>query len=438
MEERKILEILIDWNYWGNFKEEFKERPMYLHKLNNFLEGKEAIVIRGVRRAGKSSIAYHFLKNLISKSVEEKDTLAINFEDPRFPPELKLDDLNKIYEVFLKNINPKGPKYVLLDEVQKVDGWERFVRLLSEAKKIKVIVTGSSSKLMSEEYATVLSGRHLDLEVFPLSFREFLEFKNLEIKDEIDMLRKRFEIMNYLNEYLKFGGFPEIVLAENKMRKEELLRNYWNDILTRDVVKRYKIKKFVALESLAKNYISNIATIQSFNKIKEFLRTSLDTVERFSKYLEIARLFIFLDNFRYSVRKQIRSKKKVYSIDLGFYHYHGFKFSENAGKIMENSVGIELIRRKEFNPSLEIFYHRTNNLEVDFVLKEGLRIKQLIQVTYASSKDEIERREIKALLKASELLNCEDLLIITWDYEDEIKMNNKIIRFLPLWKWLLS
>jgi len=130
--------------------------------------------------------------------------------------------------------------------------------------------------------------------------------------------------------------------------------------------------------------------------------------------------------------------RKLKWIDLGFYHYHGFKFSENAGKVMENSVGIELIRRKEFNPSLEIFYHRANNLEVDFVLKEGLEIKQLIQVTYATSKDEIEKREIKALLKASELLKCENLLIITWDYEDEIKTNSKTIKCLPLWKWLLG
>jgi predicted AAA+ superfamily ATPase len=240
------------------------------------------------------------------------------------------------------------------------------------------------------------------------------------------------------DEYLKFGGFPEVVLAENKARKEELLKNYFNDILIKDVVKRYNIKKLVQLESLAKNYISNIATVQSFNKVKEFLGISLDTVERFSKYLETARLFIFLNNFRYSVREQIRSKKKIYSIDLGFYHYHGFKFSENIGKLMENCVGVELVREMEFNPHLEIFYHKANNQEVDFLIKEGQRIKQLIQVTYASSKDEIEKREINAIIKASKLFNCKDLLIITWDYEDEIKANNKIIKFLPLWKWLLK
>jgi predicted AAA+ superfamily ATPase len=437
MEERKILEILVDWNYWGNFKEEFIKREMYFNKLKGFLEGREAIVIKGVRRAGKSSMAYQFVKDL-SKKDEEKDVLIVNFEDPRFPSEISLEDLNKVYEVFLKHIKPDKPKYVVLDEIQYVDRWEKFVRFLSEAKKVKVLVTGSSSKLMSDEYATVLTGRHLDVEIFPLSFKEFLLFKNVSLDSEIELVKKRFLLANLLNEYLRFGGFPEVVLSENEKRKIELLRTYFSDILTKDIVKRFKIKKLIQLESLAKVYTSNIATIQSFNRIKKALNLSLDSVERFSRYFEIARLFLFLNNFRYSVKEQIRSKKKVYAIDSGFYSAFGFRFSENIGQLIENVVAIELFRKKEFNPRSEIFYCKTNDNEVDFVLKEGLKVKQLIQVTYASNKDEVEKREIKALIKASELLKCKNLLCITWDYEDEVKVENKKVKFLPLWKWLLE
>jgi hypothetical protein len=433
MEERKILEILVDWNYWGNYKEEFIRREMYFEKLKKFLQGREAIVVKGVRRSGKSSIIYKFVKELTKDS---KEALIINFEDPRFPPEITLEDLNRIYETFLKHINP-NPKYIVLDEVQYVEKWEKFVRFLVDSKNIKVFVTGSSSKLLSEEYASVLTGRHLDIEVFPLSFKEFLSFKNFEISDEIDLIKNRFALANLLNEYLKFGGFPQVVLSENEKRKEELLRTYFFDIITRDVAKRFKIKKLAQLEALAKIYVSNIATIQSFTKLKKYLNLSVDSVERFSKYLEIARLFLFLSNFRHSVKKQVRSMKKVYCIDTGFYSTLGFKFLESVSKIMENVVAIELFRRKEFNPNIEIFYLR-NNYEVDFVVKEGKEVKQLIQVTYASNKDEVERREINALIKASELLNCKNLLVVTWDYEDEVIVENKRVTFNPIWKWLLT
>ncbi|MEM5811670.1 MAG: ATP-binding protein [Candidatus Aenigmatarchaeota archaeon] len=437
MNEEKIMEILLDWNYWGNYEKEFIERKDYEKKIENLSKGNEIIVVKGIRRAGKSSISYFFLKKLINSGLNPRKTLIINFEDPRLPPILTLDKVNKIFETYLKNVENR-PEYVMLDEIQYVERWEKFARFLSEGKNLKVIVTGSSSKLMSEEYATVLSGRHVDVEVFPLSFREFLYFKGLKIEEKIEMMKKRIEIKKLLDEYLEWGGFPEIALTENKERKMELLKTYFNDILLKDVVKRYKIKKVIEIENLAKFYISNISNIQSFHKLKEILNISLDSVERFSKYLLTARLFLFLDNFSPSIKTQIRSKKKVYTIDLGFYKMHGFKLSENIGRIMENIVMLHLARKMEFQPLLKIFYLKSNDYEVDFVLNEGLEITQLIQATYASSKDEIERREIKGLLKASELLKCKNLLIITWDYEDELNVENKTIKCIPLWKWLLK
>jgi predicted AAA+ superfamily ATPase len=164
------------------------------------------------------------------------------------------------------------------------------------------------------------------------------------------------------------------------------------------------------------------------------------TIKNYISYLNEAYLFFTLSKFSYKPKEIEKSIKKIYCIDCGMINNVAIRFSENKGKFLENLVAIELLRRKNywFN-NLEIFYWKDyQQNEIDFVLKEGLQVKKLIQVTYASSKDEIEKREIKALLKASELLKCKDLLIITWDYEDKIKIKNKVINFLPLWKWLLK
>ncbi|MBC7091849.1 MAG: ATP-binding protein, partial [Nitrososphaeria archaeon] len=390
LSEGRVLEVLVDWNFWGSYKKNFIRRDDYFKKISNLCKGNEVIVIKGVRRSGKSSIAYFFIKELINSGLDAKKTLFINFEDPRLPVVIGLEEVNKIFEIYLKNVD-SNPKYVVLDEVQYVEAWEKFARFLPEAKDVKVIVTGSSSKLMSEEYSTVLTGRHVDIEVFPLSFSEFLKFKNLEMKNKVDIIKERIKVKKFLDEYLEWGGFPEVVLSEGTERKGELLRSYFYDILLKDIVRRYKVKKVVELERLAKIYISNISTIQSFHKLKNLLNTSLDTVERFSKYMLTARLFLFLDNFSYSLKEQIRSMKKVYAVDLGFYKLHGFKVSENIGRVIENVVLLHLTRKMEFNPIMKIFYLKINSSEVDFVIKEGPEIKQLIQVTYVSSKDELDR-----------------------------------------------
>ena len=436
MRREEIIEALLNWNFWGNFEEKIIERRRYLEKLSLISSGKEISVVKGIRRSGKSMISYYYL---FSKFGDSKKALIVNLEDPGFPAIMNLEDLKNILKIYMEEINPEYPKMVILDEVQKVSEWERFARFLVESKKVEVIVTGSSSKLMSEEYATLLTGRHLDMEVFPLSFEEFLYFKGLKLSEKIEIYKNRAKILNFLREYLKFGGFPEVVKNELKERKAELLRNYINDIIVKDVVKRFRVKKIEKLEMLIKFLASNISSIFSMKKAADHFDISVDSVERFKKYLEIARLFFFIDHFQYSVKKQIKSRKKVYIADVGFHNVFGFKFSENMGKIIENVVANELIRRSSFNQLIEIYYFRDyQGREVDFVVKEGLNVRQLIQVTYANDRDEINEREIKALLKASKELKCKDLLVITWDFEEEEKIDGKKIKFVPLWKWLLG
>ena len=437
MKRSEVVDILIDWNFWGNFAPKIKERKRYLDRLKLISKGKEISVIKGVRRAGKSFIAYNYLSSLLGK---EKNGLIINLEDPRFPNSMSVEDLNFVLKVYLSEINPSYPKIVVIDEVQKVEGWERICRFLSENKAVKLIITGSSSKLMSEEYATVLTGRHLDMEVFPLSFKEFLLFKEVQFDEKLEVLKKKFKLMNLLNEYLRFGGFPEVVLSDSEERKVQLLNTYLGDILVKDIIKRFKIKKIVEIEEIAKFLISNISSIVSLNKMAKDFRISPDTSRRFLKYTNIARLFFYLDSFDYSVRKMMKSRKKVYSIDVGFHNSYGFKLSENIGRIIENVVAVDLIRKSSFSPTTEIFYWKDyQQREVDFVIKQGLKVKQLIQVTYASGLDEVEKRELRSLVKAAETFKKDkpELLVITWDLEDEIKFKGKKIRFVPLWKWLL-
>lgn len=437
MEKGELLEILQDWNFWKKELDTGNERGMYLGKCLRFLRTDVVIAIIGVRRVGKSYIMRQTIKKLIEKGVEREDILMINFDDNRFVefyPEL-LDD---IFETYLEFVKPAKTPVVLLDEIHNVPKWERWVRTTQELGKAKIIISGSSSKLLAGELATVLTGRHLDISVFPLSFDEFLYFNDLEIKDELDLVAKRIEIKRFLREYFEFGGFPEVVLSCDK---KQLLLTYFDDILTKDIERRYKLKKGEKLRALAKFYLTNISNTITFNSLKKSLDLTTNTVENFSSYLEEAGLIFFVKRFSFKVKEQEKSARKVYSIDVGLANAIGFKFSSNIGKIAENLVAIELKRKETLDPNMEIYYWKNQrHEEVDFLVKVGQKVKQLIQVCWNINEYKTKERELKALLKASREVKCRDLLVITEDYEaeEEIKAINKIytVKFLSLSKWL--
>jgi predicted AAA+ superfamily ATPase len=436
MKKEELITILADWNFWGKGLEVGIEREMYTNKIKEFLFSplNKIISVYGVRRSGKSFILRQISK-FLSEKYGAKNCLYINFEEVRL--EKTLETLLKAYEGFLEIVRPASKPFLILDEIQEVEGWEKFVRSLQEKNEAKIIVSGSSSKLMSEELASLLSGRDIPIEIFPLSFNEFLNFNKISIKSFEETLINKSLLIKSLREYLEFGGFPEVVIEKNENTKKEILKRYFETILVKDVKKRFKLRESDYLEKLGIFYLTNAASTISFNKLSKVLKIPTKTVERFSKFIAISRMIFFLEKFSFGARERIVSPLKVYSIDTGISNAIGFKFMENFGRSMENLVAIELQRRFK-KPNFEVFYFKDyQQNEVDFVLKEGLELKQLIQVTYASNKDEIEKREIKALLKACELLKCKDLLIITWDYEDEIKIKNKKIVFKPLWKWLL-
>lgn len=394
--------------------------------------------VTGPRRAGKTYLMFLTIKKLLDSGIDKKATIYLNFEDRRLLPSTPeyLSDL--IEFIHAKRLLDHKRVFILLDEVQRIEGWESYIRsIYDEFKgKIKIFVSGSTSKLTKSELSHLLTGRHLTTHVFPLSFREFLLFKNIDHGKEYLTEKDISIIKEMLREYMLFGGFPEVVLTESN--KEYLAQTLFIDIISRDVISRIKKKREI-IEDLSYFLSSNIGKTISFSKMCRMLgsrgiKISVPTLERYFFIMKEVFLFFDLKIFSYKVKDQLQYPRKIYTMDLGFVNFSGFRFSENFGRSMENLVAVELLRRKSLNPALEIYYWKDyQHREVDFVLKNGLKIEQLIQVTYASSREEIVERETKALIKAGRELQCDDLLIITWDYES----NEDVIRFVPLWKWLL-
>jgi predicted AAA+ superfamily ATPase len=388
----------------------------------------KAIPIVGFRRTGKT-----FLLLNTAKKIGKENTLYIDFEDERLPQ--KTEVLTTLSDI-IKEIYGRKKLILLLDEIQNIPNWSKWVRRMLDSFNYQIILSGSSSKLSSKEIPTELRGRCITIELYPLSFSEFLRFKNEDIERLTDPLR-----LNLLREYINFGGLPEIVLSE-EAKKYMLIEEYFKTFLIRDIFERYGIRNKELMRDILRLLLNS--TYITITKMFDTLRSighkvGKETIANYFYYLRSSMFIEFLEILSPKIKNSLKAPRKVMIIDNFFIKRFSQKFSENIGRLMENCVFLELKRRAAKNPLLEIYYWRDySQNEIDFVLKDGLNVKQLIQVTYASSKDEIEKREIKALIKASKFLKCKDLLIITWDYEDEIEIKNKKIVFKPLWKWLIE
>ena len=434
MEKDRIVEILSRWNFWNKDLDIGILRRKYLKKILNFIETDKVISLVGVRRAGKSTLIKQISKSLFEKGVHKNDILIVNFEEPEFE-NADVAFLERIYQSYLEIIEPHGKPFIFLDEIQSVKKWEKFVRSLNERKEAFIVISGSSSKLLSSELSTVLTGRQLYFDIFHLFFEEFLLFKGRKIKNKKDIILNSLPIKRNLREYMKFGSFPEVVLNENPEFKIRVCQSYYNDIVNRDIIQRFKIKKIEQLRALARFYLTNVSSLISFHKTKQFIKLPVETIRRFSSYLESSNLLFFVKRFSFSVKEQENSPRKVYSIDTGVSNSIGFRFTENLGKLLENIVALELRRKQIENPLLEIYYWKdSTGKEVDFLIKDGLKVTELIQVCLDITNPETKEREMKSLRKALKILNLKKSLVITEDYEGEEEQ----IRFVPLWKWLLK
>lgn len=438
MEKTRIVEVLSKWNFWNRDLDTGILRKSYVDELLKFVKTDKIISIVGVRRSGKTTLMRQMAKLLMESSTDRNNFLMVNFEEPEFEG-ADVSLLQRIYEAYLEIVKPSGKPFVFLDEIQNVNGWERFVRSLNERKDAFMTISGSSSKLLSEELATVLTGRQVYFEVFPLSFKEFLSFEKMEIGGVKDILLNSLKIKRLFREYMEVGGFPEIVLNKDPDFRMRTLRSYYEDIASRDVIQRFKVKKSDKLKILARFYLTNISSPISFNKTSGFVQLPTETVRRFSSYLETANLIFFIRRFSWSVKEQENSPRKVYSVDAGMSNTVGFRFRENLGKVAENLVAVELRRRQAQNPNLEAFYWRDHGQrEVDFVVKEGLKVRELIQVCWDVGDRETKLREVKALVKAMKEFRLKEGLVLTGDFEGEEKVGGRRILYRPLWRWLLG
>jgi predicted AAA+ superfamily ATPase len=323
-----------------------------------------------------------------------------------------------------------------LDEIQEVKEWEKWVRTMHELKKAKLIVSGSNAELLSRQLGTLLTGRHIDLTVFPLSFGEYLTFNKLEINHAFGVLGRTAEIDGLLHKYIESGSFPEVALSA---KRTEVLLNYFNDLLMKDLLRRFRVRKTPVMKSLIRYYLSNAANLISFTSAGKFLQANPHTIEKFSGYFEDVYLIFLLKRFSYKVKEQEKSPRKIYGIDTGLCNSLGFRFSENIGRLAENIVFLALKRKQMLDPQWELFYWKdAQHREVDFVVKCGNGVERLIQVCWNMRDEKTKNRECRSLQKAMQELKVDQATIITDDAEGEEKLNGFTVKTIPLWKWLLA
>lgn len=381
-----------------------------------------AIIISGVRRCGKSTL----LRQILKKHYTE-DIYYVDFEDERFV-KFTIEDFNSLYEVLIELY---GLKHVFFfDEIQNIEDWELFVRRIHREKN-KIFITGSNASLLSSELSTRLTGRHIVVELLPFSFREYLEYQKVTYNEKSFLMTKEKAILKReFNDFLESGGMPEYLEHKNHL----VLQNVYENILYKDVIVRYEIKEVKAMRELALDLLSNIGTSLSYTKLKNNLNLgSVNTVKNYIHYLENAYLIFTLDRFSFSVSEQSLLQKKVYAIDTGLAKQIAFHFSKKQGRYLENIVYLELRRRYK-----DIFYYKTkDNLEVDFLVREGIKIVLLIQVCESLSDEKTRIREYKALQKAMQELHVEKGLILTQDGESQDTKFPEI-EVTPIYEWLLK
>jgi len=378
-----------------------------------FLIKGKALFITGIRRSGKS-----YLGKMLSK-----DGIFINCEDPI----IKTSSPQEIFEGTINVCEQKKPKIIFIDEVQEINNFQILVRNLLDYFNLPVIVTGSSSSILREDISSHLAGRYLSLELFPLSFSDYLRFLGIDTS-----LLSEEKAFAYLDSFMEFGSFPEVVL--NRDRASDLLLSYFSTVVIKDVKERYNVREGQKLEMFARVLAENPATLLSLRKIGKNIGISPTTAENFSSYFNEVYFINQIQKYSPKTYEPIRSMKKSYLSDIGFHTIFYAGRGEKRARAMENIVAIELFRRYGRN---NIFYHSTpEGYEVDFLVREKNRITKLIQVAYDIDDKNI-KRELRALRKAAEKFEGAEPIVITMNKEGTENVNGVGIRFVKLWKWLM-
>ena len=379
-----------------------------------------AVIISGLRRVGKSTLLAQMAYQL-----EDDSYYYLNFEDERF---LGFDtsDMNLLYQILVELFGER--KIFILDEIQNISEWERFVRRFMDMG-FKFFITGSNASLLSRELGDRLTGRYIPIELFPFSFKEFLQFRGQLLPDlERMTTADRGRLQGFLNDYLEHGGIPEPL----KYPQLFLHRVLYDDVIYRDIATRYQIIEVNALKELAFYLVSNPANLISFNKLKQRLKLgSVNTVKNYVDYLEASWLLFTLKVYDYSVKRQQIAPKKVYTIDTGLVHSVGFSFSPNRGRLLENMVFLALRRYTQ-----SIYYFTTSaDYEVDFYLPDS---RQLIQVVQEMNNSMTRGRELRAMFEALTELDIQQGLILSETNQDPVHQGDKVVFVRSIAEWLLA
>jgi hypothetical protein len=411
--DKRLEELILDQ------KEMFLSRdPGTTRQVDfeRYLEHEQIVVISGIRRSGKSTLMRQFAGRV-------PDFYYINFDDERLIG-FELDDFSRLMVAFHK-IRP-DTRVIFIDEIQNVDGWERFVRRIHD-EGYKIFLTGSNARLLGSELATHLTGRYARIELYPFAFAELLAFRQIGYASVTSA--KKAEILSAFDEYLEHGGFPEFL----KYRNREFLQRTYDDILFRDIITRFGIREVKAFKQLVQYLFANLATEASYNALKNALGfKSPMSVRSYIGFVEES--YLIFECFRYdrSLKKQFANPKKIYVIDTGMRNAVAFRFSEDSGRLLENLVFIELKRR-----NAEVYYFRGKQ-ECDFIVRDTGVVTSAIQVCYELNGTNRER-EIGGLAEAMAHLGLTGGMILTYNQDETISLDDgRIITVVPVWRWLLG
>lgn len=387
------------------------------------LDSKKAQVVIGVRRSGKSTLCF----NTLTKA--HANFAYVNFDDERLM-RLTADDLNDVLKCLYQIYGEFT--HLFLDEAQNIEGWHLFVnRLLRQG--MRVIITGSNAKLLSSELSTYLTGRYNEIALFPFSFREFCEMENVEtveLTTKADALLRR-----AFDQYVQTGGFPEIISREENA--DEYVDTLVSNILERDIIQRFKVRYKDAFKSLSNHLMNNAPCEIVYAALQKTFNFKNDkTVENYVGYLYQAYLMKQLRKYSTKSSERIRNAK-CYPIDVSLMNARKDAFAkDNLGWRLEVLVYLSLCRR--YAPGYDIYYHKTDSYEVDFVVCHRSTVVELVQVSYDISSEKTVNRETSALMKAGKALKCDRLTLITAYEERVLEVSGHVVNIYAAYKWLLA
>lgn len=407
------------------FKDERIIKRDFLSNAKKLVDSKLIKVVIGARRAGKSIFCAEILEGKVYGYVNFDDEVLATIDKTELSKVME-----SVYEVYGKL------DYLFLDEIQNIDGWELFANRL-QRQGMNLVISGSNAKLLSKELATHLTGRHLSLEIFPFSFREYLMYKDVDISAVTE--KEKGMIKHHLLDYIKNGGFPETF---NEPDVKSYLKNLYTTIVMKDILVKNKVRYQKSFRELANYMITNFARELSFNKFKKIFNLGSDhTAKNYISYLEDTYLIFMIEKFSFKKKQSLMENRKSYVIDTGLINAISFKVSEDNSHLYENLVAVELLRRSRKDSTEVFFWKDSAQHEVDFLVKKGNNVDKLIQVCYNVDMDN-KKREIRSLLKAGKELKCNNLIVLTEDYQDVKEESwfgiTSNVVYMPLWKWLLD